>query len=382
MAQEPEQPRMHPELNGHSEHIIPELPQRHMPDETEQAQQVDPSYSYGATPAPQPQEISEPPKPAAPPSYDSPEFYTQPQQPAPQQMTYREQPYEYGTLPPSASYPPYGATSGYGYGAPQSPQYGRYSGQYGQHNQFGMNGNRGFDFDRELPSSPLPLGEAIRGLFSQYGQVITHPSPKLFAREMGKAKWNIVWVQIIAYSIIVALFSLLSSIGVDVNAVATSVVTGADTSGLSPAAVGALHYILVFVYAASIYGQVLITPITIFIAIGVLFLLAKAFGGTGKFLSQLYCSLLFLVPLGIISSFLSLLLSYLPVGGSTLAFLIAIAKLVYECMLLGYLLIPVHRISRGRATGAVLLLCGVVVLLACIFAFVFSAIFAAAIGLA
>lgn len=401
MAQDSEQPRIRPEANGHYEHIVPELPQQYEPDDAEQAQQVqqiqqpDPQFSYGASPAPQSQKVSEPPEspePAAPPSYDSPEFYSQPQpsssnssptqqiqEPASQQQVYSEQspygyPPPYGT-PPIPAYPPSGISSGYGHGTP--PQYGGYNGQYGS---YGYNGFRRFDFDSEPQSSPLPLNEAVRGLFAQYWQAIAHPSPKFFAREMGKAKWNIVWVQIIGYSIIVALFSLLSAIGFDVNAAANSVVSGADTNGLPASAMGVLQHILVIVYSASIYGQILITPLTIFIGLGILYLLAKVFGGTGKFVTQLYCSLLFLIPLGVISSFLSLLFSYLPAGGSTLAFLISVAKLVYECVLLGYLLIPVHRISSGRATGAVLLLGGVVVLLACVLAFVFAAIFAAALG--
>ena len=299
---------------------------------------------------------------------------------------YSEQPYGYGTppqpgTPPTTpSYPPYGATSGYGHGMAQPPQYGGYNGQYDPYNRYGNAGYRRFDFDTEPQSSPLPLNEAIGGLFSQYGQVIAHPSPKFFAREMGKAKWNIVWVQLIAYSVIIALFSLLSAIGVDVNATVSAFVAGADTSGLSTAEVGVLQHLLVVAYEANIYGQVLITPIMLFIGIGVLFLLAKAFGGKGTFLAQLYCSLLFIIPLGVVSNFLTLLLSYLPAAGSTLAFLITVAKLVFECVLLGYLLIPVHRISGGRATGAVLLLGGVIVLLTCVFAFVFVAIFAATIS--
>ncbi len=406
MAQDSE--RVRPESNGHYEHIIPELPQQDDTDEIEQEQQEqqeqpiqqpDPHYSYGATPAPQSQEILEPHQPVqssqpSPPSYDSPEFYTQPQSAQAQQAQQMQQaipeppvdkeqpPYgytpQYGT-PPTAS--PYGTSSGYGHGA---PPYGGYNGQYNQYNRYsyGGYGYQRFDFDGEPHSSPLPLGAAIRGLLAQYGQAIAHPSPRLFAREMGKAKWNTVWVQIIGYSIIVALFSLLSAIGFDVNAAAKSVVAGADTSGLTPAAVGVLEHIIVIVYNLSIYGQILITPIALFIGTGILFLLAKIFGGTGKFLPQLYCSLLFLIPLGIIGSFLSLLLSYLPAGGSAFGFLITVAKLVYECILLGYMLVPVHRISGGRATGAILLLFGVIFLLACILAFVFAAIFAAIVGTA
>ena len=400
MAQDSE--RVRPESNGHYEHFVPELPQQHTPDKIEQEQQEqpiqqpDPQYSYGATPPPESQEAAPQPQLAqpsqpSPPSYDSPDFYTQPQslqaqqiqQTAPEQPTIKEQPPygytpQYGTPPTPSSY---GTSSGYGHG---SPPYGGYNDQANQYNRYGYGGYgyQRFDFDAEAQSSPLPLGAAIRGLLAQYGQTLAHPSPKLFAREMGKAKWNIVWVQIIGYSIIVALFSLLSAIGFDVNAAAKAVVAGADTSGLTPGAVGVLEHIIVIIYNLSIYGQIIITPIALFIGTGILFLLAKIFGGRGKFLTQLYCSLLFLVPLGVIGSFLSLLLSYLPAGGSAFGFLITVAKLVYECILLGYMLVPVHRISGGRATGAILLLFGVIFLLACILAFVFAAIFAAIVGTA
>ena len=108
-------------------------------------------------------------------------------------------------------------------------------------------------------------------------------------------------------------------------------------------------------------------------------MLAKAFGGEGRFLPQLYSTLLFLVPLGVFLNALTLLLSLLPGVGSLLSFLAVFAYLGYEGTLLGLMLMPVHRLSGGRAAGAVLSLFGVAILLACVLGFVIAIFLAAAI---
>src|SRR5438270_13918176 len=61
-------------------------------------------------------------------------------------------------------------------------------------------------------SAPLPLREAIRNLPNQYIKVITKPGPMTFAEEMGKASWDIVWVQLIFYAIISTILSYLATL--------------------------------------------------------------------------------------------------------------------------------------------------------------------------
>ena len=58
-------------------------------------------------------------------------------------------------------------------------------------------------------SRPLPLREAVRQLFGQYLKIITKPSVKTFIEEMGKASWDIVWVQLLAYALISTLLGFL-----------------------------------------------------------------------------------------------------------------------------------------------------------------------------
>src|SRR5436309_7161671 len=60
--------------------------------------------------------------------------------------------------------------------------------------------------------TPLPLAQAIQALPRQYFRVLTKPSVATFAEEMGKASWNIVWVQLIGLGIIIVLLDFLRSL--------------------------------------------------------------------------------------------------------------------------------------------------------------------------
>src|ERR1700682_2545934 len=61
----------------------------------------------------------------------------------------------------------------------------------------------------EPPVRPLPLGEAIRQLPTQYIRVLTNPGAAVFAQEQGKAAWNITWVQIVLYAAVAALVGVI-----------------------------------------------------------------------------------------------------------------------------------------------------------------------------
>ena len=311
----------------------------------------DPQFPYGATPQAAPTPLS----------YISPEFYAT-QTEAPRQNSIESSGYTVPTPEPyQASSVQYGVGSnyghdgysqGYGYGAPQ------------------------FSVPQQPQATPLPLGEAIRQLPTQYWRVITQPSNTTFAAEMGKARWNIVWVQIAIYIVLATLLGLLSNLLVQPS----NALSSTDTSTLPAATVAAMQQLYSFISALSTYGQVLLIPLSLFIGTGLLFMLAKAFGGNGKFLSQLYSSLLFLVPLGLLLNVLILLLSLLPGVGSVLSFLIILGYLGYEGTLLGLMLVPVHRLSSGRAAGAVLSLFGVAILLACVLGFIAAIFLSASLG--
>ncbi len=326
-----------------------------MAQDPEQQQNIDeapdPQFPYGATPQATPTPLS----------YISPEFYaTQPEAPrqnsiepsgytVPTPDPYSAPPMQYGV---GSNYGHEGYSQGYGYSAPP------------------------FSAPQQPQATPLPLGEAIRQLPAQYWHVITRPSSRTFAAEMGKARWNIVWVQIAFYIILATLLGVLSNLLVQPG----NALSSTDTSTLPAATVAAMQQLYSFISTLTTYGQVLLIPLSLFVGTGLLFMLAKAFGGNGKFLSQLYSSLLFLVPLGLLLNVLTLLFSLLPGIGSVLGFLVILGYLGYEGTLLGLMLVPVHRLSSGRAAGAVLSLFGVAILLACVLGFVAAIFLSASLG--
>lgn len=191
-------------------------------------------------------------------------------------------------------------------------------------------------------TAPLPLGEAIRQLPGQYFKILTRPSEKMFVQEMSKAGWGIVWVQLLSWAVIVSILGVLAN-------VVASPESSAGTADSSQ--------ILSLISIATSYGQIVLIPLLFFMWVGLLFLFARAFGGEGTFLAQSYTTLLFQVPLSILSS----LLSFIPLFG----LLAAIIAFIYNLVLQVPALIAVHHLSRGRATASVLGLLGALLVILC-----------------
>ena len=195
----------------------------------------------------------------------------------------------------------------------------------------------------EPPARPLPLGEAIRQLPDQYIKVLTKPGAAVFAREQGKAAWDITWVQIIILGVIQALVGLVVFSFTVPNSLANSHVP-AQTIQIFKAFSGAFSL-----------GFLILTPIFFFIGVGIYHLIAKAFGGRGTFLAYGYSYLLFAVPLTLISGIISTIVSVLglpPFMSSLLSLVVSI----YHVVLQVFMTMAVHRLSGGKATLATLLL--------------------------
>ncbi len=207
-------------------------------------------------------------------------------------------------------------------------------------------------------SAPLPLGEAIKGLPQQYIKVTTRPGVRTFAEEMGKASWDIVWVQLIALAIVSAILSYLSTL---ISSTLTSTSTSSGT--IDPAALRSLIAGLSLV-------SIIIVPAFFFIGMGIQYGLAKAFGGQGKFVTQCYTNLLFSVPIGIVSGIVNLI----PFAGAFVAFALSIYAIVLNILSL----MAVHRLSGGKATAVVLIPIGVLLLFVCALSLFFIALIAAA----
>jgi hypothetical protein len=180
---------------------------------------------------------------------------------------------------------------------------------------------------------------------NQYIKVLTRPSAATFAEEQGKAAWDIVWVQLIIYAIVAAVLGYLSFL-ISPNQIST---TGSST--LSPGMIQTISL-------SAGFGLILLIPIGFFIGVGIYFLIARAFGGRGTFLAQSYTTLLYSVPIGILSSVLRLI----PILGALAAFALGIYGIVLQI----FAIMAVHRLSGGKATAVVLIPVAIAFVLACV----------------
>jgi Yip1 domain len=252
---------------------------------------------------------------------------------------------------PYASPPP---QNPYGTPPPQNP-YGTPPPQYGTPpDQQG-----GYGYGSAPPQqAPRPIGQAIQELPNQYIKVLTKPAAQTFAEEMGKADWAMVWIQLLAIAIIGTILGLIrAAIGLAAASSFTS------TSGFNPSAILALSV------GGSTFSFISI-PVSFFILVGIQYLLAKAFQGQGRFVTQAYSTLLFQTPI-YIASFLLGLIPF--VGG-----LVGIALYIYSIVLNVFAIMAVHRLSGGRSAAVVLIPIIVVFLLLFLCIFALAAILIAA----
>jgi hypothetical protein len=249
----------------------------------------------------------------------------------------------YGTPPPQN---PYGTPQQGPYGAPP-PQYGTPPYQQG-----------GYGYGYAPPQqAPRPIGQAIQELPNQYLKVLTKPSAQTFAEEMGKADWAMVWIQLLILAVIGTILGLIRGA---IGLAGSSFVTN---NTFNPAAITALTV------SGSTFSFIAV-PVSFFIVVGIQYLLAKAFKGEGKFVTQGYTYLLFDVPISIVSYVLGLI----PIFGG----IAGIALFIYGIVLNVFSIMAVHRLSGGKATAVVLIPIAVVFLLVFLCVFAIAAILIAA----
>lgn len=152
---------------------------------------------------------------------------------------------------------------------------------------------------------------------------------------MGKAAWDIVWIQLIIYAVIAAILGFLASLTSTRFIPVSTSSSGVNMGAFQAIATGAS------------FSAIITIPLFFFIGMGILYLIAKAFQGQGTFLQQCYTALLFRVPLGILAALLALI----PFVG----WIIGIAIGIYEIVLQIFAIMPVHRLSGDKATAVVLI---------------------------
>src|SRR6266702_6346193 len=245
-----------------------------------------------------------------------------------------------------------GGTDPYsGYGTPQNP-YGAPPPQY----DTPPNQQGGYGY-APPQQAPRPIGQAIQELPNQYIKVLTKPSAQSFAEEMGKADWGMVWIQLLIWALIGTILGLIRA------AIGLAGLSFVSNNTFNPAAITALTV------SGSTFSFISV-PVFFFIFVVIQYLLAKAFQGQGNFLKQSYTTLLFEVPINIVSY----LLAFIPILGGIAGFALSI----YGIVLNVFAIMAVHRLSGGKAVGVVLIPIAVLILLAFLCIFAIAAIIIAA----
>jgi hypothetical protein len=140
-------------------------------------------------------------------------------------------------------------------------------------------------------AAPVSLWGAIKQLTRQYWRILRYPGSATFGQEMGKARWDIIWVQVIGLSLLSALFVMLIFFieFAFLSAIFASMPTPSGGESFPSDFMG------LFFLPIPIFGVIaLISGIGgYFLSEGITYALAKAFGGQGDFKTQMYSSLLY-----------------------------------------------------------------------------------------
>jgi hypothetical protein len=281
------------------------------------------------------------------------------------QDPYQSNPYTSSGQPGQPGQPPYNTDPYAGqqnpYGAPQNP--------YAQQNPYGAP-QAMYAAPGGYPSTPLPLGEAVKQLPNQYVKVTTRPSVASFAEEIPKAAWDITWVQLV-----------IAAVGTTAIALVVALLSLAFVAPSLPASSAASSAAMASILAGTTVGaaffRLITVPVGFFIGQGIQYLLAKAFKGEGTFLQQSYSNLLFQVPLSLAAVVLSLF-SVVPVLG-WISGLAGFALFVYGIVLNVFQIQASHRLTGGKAVGVVLIPYAALIVLVLLCSLIFGAVIWAAI---
>ena len=170
------------------------------------------------------------------------------------------------------------------------------------------------------------FSSALSQLPQRYFNALVKPSVATYSADKGNASWSLVWIQLLAWAVLDAMLGLLVNF-------------------IYPPATGTTFSRL-FSLATSI-GLIGVVPLLFFLLMGIVYLLAKAFGGQGTFLEQCNSSLYIQAPLGIFSKLLALI----PVVGRILNSVLSLYGIVLQV----FVIMAVHRLSRGKAIAAILI---------------------------
>ncbi len=204
-----------------------------------------------------------------------------------------------------------------------------------------------------VESSPRPFGE-IPGLWLQIFQM----TEDFFRREAPRASGSNTVISVLIMGVISAVISVIvSAVGGGVAAMmAPAEMRGAAVAAAGGAAIQNL-------VCCAMLGP-FVSLVLFYLSNGVLYVLARIFGGQGDFGQQAYLQSLYGAPIGVVTTVLSIL-SVIPVG----EFIWGLASLVvgaYSFVLTVRMLKVVHNMTTGRAVAALLVPMIILVLIPCV----------------
>jgi hypothetical protein len=207
------------------------------------------------------------------------------------------------------------------------------------------------------PSSPRPFGE-LPGLWTKVLQM----SEEFFTLEAPRASGSNTIISLIILAVITAILTAISSVILGGAQMAFLPEEYRETLGatMGSSLVGSL--------CTGLFG----TVIGFYLGNGLIYLIARAFGGTGDFGTQAYLQSLFTVPLGIVGAVINLI----PCVGC----IAALALGIYQIVLSVRVIKVTHRLEQGKAVAVVLIPMVVLFLLVLCGVIFFTVVVGAAVG--
>lgn len=180
----------------------------------------------------------------------------------------------------------------------------------------------------------------VQGFIQNARRVLTQPNVASFDAAIPSANWNSVLLAVGALAVVRGITAAIASYYV------SSVLPGLGRFGAyyTPNPIG------------SFFGGVIITFIGFFIGVGILYLVARMFGGQGPFMVYSHALALAYIPLGIAAAIVGLI----PFLGT----LAALAAGIYAIYLAIQATASTHRLSQGKSVAVVLIPVAVIFVLA------------------
>ncbi len=246
------------------------------------------------------------------PIYADPSFYTMPQAtPAPEPVTSDSapapRPWSHGRKEQSSAPPP----------RPRSPR---------------------SRWRRNRVMEASQFWQILRHLPQQYWRILTRPGSATFDRELWKASWGAVWIQLLGLVLLNALIVFSTLVWSSLNMMLLKF----PNAAASFFNLGFLIPTLIFVGFIAF-----ITLSTHFFNTFIFWALASLLGGRGEFLTHCYCATLIAVPIDI----LTLMVAYIPHVGPALV----LALLIYAFILQVFMIMSVHNLTAPGAIITVLI---------------------------